>query len=191
MPSLVSGVLEQRRQTEFAQHAQEPCGLGTQVVAHALGDGRVAAGLFERALVDVEIEGEEGAGAVEADGINADGAGAEQVIADDGGGEGFVNGTVAALAAASGPLAGVDVFAPGEQGGEPGAIGIAGGEFLVLLRGFVGLIGGEGTCEGGGAFGGKSGADGLFEGGAGAGGGVVVLEDGDVEGEPVLAGGVG
>ena len=77
MPSLVSGVLEQRRQAESAQHVEEPGGLGSQGVAQALGDGGLAVGLFEGGLVDVEVEGEEGAGAVEADGVDADGAVAE------------------------------------------------------------------------------------------------------------------
>jgi hypothetical protein len=83
----------------------------------------------------------------------------------------------------------VDVFAAGEERLEADAVGVAGGQ--VAGVGLVVLGRSGGVAEGAGACGVEPGLDGPLEGGAGAGPGVVVVQDGDVKGKPVLTGGLG
>ena len=186
--ALVTGVLEQGSEAETAEHVEQTAGVFAQVGADLFGEDRLRAGLLDRGLVHIKVEGEEGAGAVETEGIDADGVGAEKVVFGNGGGERFMHGTVATFAAGVGPLAGVGVFPAGEQGGEANAVGIGGRKAALIGRLFDG---GGGTAQSGGGVGRESRLDGPVEGGTDAGLGPIIAEDVEIEPEPVFAGGIG
>ena len=118
MAAFKAGVFQIDGQVVGRGQVHQAAGGLVQAVHEGLPGALAGDGLPDREFGQVEVKSQEVDGVVQADGIDADGVVAQDMVFSHLEGEGLLDRGVPGFAGGAGPLPGVDAFPAGKEGGE-------------------------------------------------------------------------